>query len=97
MKLKACPSCDSKAKEQGDEYSERIVCGGQCGMATEWHEDVRLMREAWNTRASDEVISELIEALEWILEDGYAMAIMTIGSRDRLLKALAKAKDYIGE
>ena len=48
-----------------------------------------------NTRASDEVIMELVEALECVSEDGYVMASMPIGNRNRLLKALTKAKEYM--
>ena len=53
--------------------------------------------ELWNTLASDEVIRGLVEALEWISEDGHAMGSMTIGSRNRLLKALAQAREHLGE
>lgn len=51
----------------------------------------------WNTRAADETIRVLVEALEWISEDGHAIASMTIGSRDRLCKALAQARKHLGE
>ena len=44
----------------------------------------------WNTRATDPLLKEMAEVLEWISEDGHAMASMTIGSRKRLVNILQK-------
>ena len=39
---------------------------------------------------NDELLKEMAGALQWISEDGHAMASMIIGSRNRLLAALQK-------
>ena len=51
----------------------------------------------WNTRATDSLLKEMVEVLEWISEDGHAMASMTIGSRKRLVNILQKYHELVGK
>ena len=46
--------------------------------------------EPMNTRDTNPLLNEMAEVLEWISEDGHAMASMTIGSRKRLVNILQK-------
>lgn len=88
MELRECPFCRDRmiAHSRGDVGNLHWALCGFCRVEgparMSWEEAV----EAWNTRASDTAIKELVEALESLISRMEAMGVSMSSERRTLAK-----------
>lgn len=108
MELNPCPFCGCKALVHEVDatgcYDRSIKYNYQPGCETEGcqgeyggcsYDTVEEAIAAWDHRSHNPLLKEASEVLEWISEDGHAMASMTIGSRNKLMQVITKARHYL--